>query len=157
MRHDVGVSQSQFCAACGRPLAVARYCGGCGTDSAYGGELGLDFDTDAVVDWLLAGLSGVTNATDFQRIAPGRLQIRSERVEWWAVLIAIFAFPIGLLALLVKERMFCEVRIFVDDAGRPQLAVTGSANGAVRKRLKKLGREFYRHYAAERAAAPLPA
>lgn len=115
------------------------------------------FDTDAVIDWLAAGLSGVTSATDFQRVAQDRLQIRSERVEWWAVLIAIFAFPIGLLALLIKERMACEVRVFVDSDGRPQLAVTGSANGAVRKRLKKLGREFYRHYTGVRQSAAVPA
>lgn len=158
MRHYVPVSQAQFCAACGTALAGARYCGQCGADSVAGGLAGISgYDVDAVIDWLLAGLSGVPGIVDYQRTPQGRLQIRSERVQWWAVVVAILCFPIGLLALMAKERLVCEVRVFVDDAGRPQLAVSGSASGAVRSRLKKLGRAFYRHYADERQAAPLPA
>jgi hypothetical protein len=148
----------QFCVSCGSALAGARYCGSCGADSAAAqGPPAPSFDVDAVVNWLLVGLTGVNGFSDFQREPDGRLRIGSDRVPWWAVLIAIFCFPVGLLALLVKERQTCEVRVFVDAAGSPQLAVTGGTHPAVAKRLKKLGREFYLHYSEQRAAAAVSA
>lgn len=138
-------------------LAGARYCGRCGVDSAAGPAIASGYDVEAAIDWLLGGLSGVPSITDFQRDPQGRLHIHSQQVPWWAVLIAIFAFPIGLLALLAKEQLACEIRVFVDDAGHPQLAVSGRAHPTVSRRLKKIGREFYRHYAREREAAAVPA
>ena len=70
---------------------------------------------------------------DITQVQDGRLRFERETRPGWTYLVAVFVFPVGLLALLYKDRERITIDLDEFDDGTTQLVVIGTAPLPVRR------------------------
>jgi hypothetical protein len=100
------------------------------TRSVYAAEV-VRFDgdpaaVDAALRQALAGLAGARVAP----MGPGAVEVVLRRSPAWTVLVAMIAFPVGLVALLYREDVPLAVRVYAVGAGT-EVHLTGQTEAHV--------------------------
>ena len=75
---------------------------------------------------------------DITQVQDGRLRFERETRPGWTYLVAVFVFPVGLLALLYKDRERITIDLDEFDDGTTQLVVIGTAPLPVRRAFAEL-------------------
>lgn len=104
---------------------------------------------DEFLSWLHSGLTGVKTVTSINRSSKTVLDLTTARIPVWAVVLAVFLFPIGLVCLVARQMQTFQVR--TEDAGNgwTRIYLTGSLTHPLRARLL----EVHQHLAASVPAA----
>lgn len=98
-------------------------------------------DTSGLLDWVNGVIVTAKGVSASTRPTPDTLEVRSEQIPGWAVVLAIVLFPIGLLFLTAKERKVMIVRMTRDEAGGSTMWVSGDATNAVANAMRYVHRE----------------
>jgi hypothetical protein len=88
---------------------------------------------DALLDWLHGSMMGAKGVMGASRPTVDSLEVRSQAIPAWAVIVAILLFPIGLLALMAKDQMALLVRVVPAAEGGSTLFLSGSASQGLSK------------------------
>lgn len=85
-------------------------------------------DPTEVLDELQLAISG-TSRTTVRRDSDRVLTLESRWTAWWAVVVAVLAFPLGLVALLFTERESATVIVDPTSDGMVVMRLAGSFRG----------------------------
>lgn len=88
---------------------------------------------DAEVQAALAGIAGARLST----LEVGHLVVSIRRSPPWTILPALLAFPVGLVALLYREDVPLDVRLFRSESGGSTIALSGRTEAQVLTRVRE--------------------
>jgi hypothetical protein len=90
---------------------------------------------DTLLDWMQAQLVAAKGVTGARRQTPTVLEVTSESIPGWSIVLAIILFPIGLLALMAKNHHTLLLRAERIEAGGSRLYLDGNVSSGGMKRL----------------------
>jgi hypothetical protein len=90
---------------------------------------------DTLLEWLQGRMVGAKGVTGARRQSESILEITSESIPGWAIFLAIVLFPIGLIALMARNRHALLLRAEPKATGGSQLHLDGNISSGGMRRL----------------------
>jgi len=81
-----------------------------------------------LLDWVHGVVVSAQGVTGVYRPTVDSLEVRSEAIPLWVIIVAVVFFPVGLLALLVKEHMVMLIRVPPNLSGGCDIFISGSGS-----------------------------
>ena len=92
---------------------------------------------EPLIDWLEGRLQGIAHVESVQRSGPRTLNITSTGLSVWAIVVAILLFPIGLFALMAKDRFTARIQAETSSSGGTRIRLDGKVADAAARRLNE--------------------
>jgi hypothetical protein len=106
-------------------------------------------ESEPLVDWLEGRLQGLyPHVESVQRTGPNTISIASKVRPAWTIVIAIILFPIGLLALLAKDRVTARIHAEAAPTGGTRVRLDGAVADAAARRLNECYQQLQQAAAA---------
>ncbi|MGO4258027.1 hypothetical protein [Marmoricola sp. RAF53] len=103
----------------------------------------------AEVDAAMADLLGTARRVQLRMVLPGTYTVTYKRTPGWAIVVAIFGFPVGLLALFLGTVRYQLVLSVTPEGGATRVRVVGRVH---RKFAEAIGKALWARFAGSIAS-----